>query len=61
MLAVDAMSRVHVNMGAAGNAVLENYTLGDVLVCKAQRGKLQEVAYLLEDLNADVNYQNKVP
>ncbi|GAB9466699.1 hypothetical protein Gpo141_00004066 [Globisporangium polare] len=46
-------------MGSSGNAVLENYTIGDVLICKAHRGKLQESAYLVEKLQADVNYCNQ--
>lgn len=54
------MSHVHVNMGASGSAVLENYTLGDVLICKAHRGKLQEVKCLIEEVNAEVNYRNQV-
>lgn len=51
---------VQVAMGSSGNAVLENYTIGDVLICKAHRGKLQEIAYLVEKLQADVNYCNQV-
>lgn len=51
---------VQVAMGSSGNAVLENYTIGDVLICKAHRGKLQESAYLVEKLQADVNYCNQV-
>ncbi|TMW60738.1 hypothetical protein Poli38472_000780 [Pythium oligandrum] len=46
-------------MGASGNMVYENYTLGDVLTCKAHRGKLAEVKFLLEDVHADVNYRNQ--
>ncbi|GLD91803.1 hypothetical protein PINS_up000336 [Pythium insidiosum] len=59
LVGVDMSSRVHVNAGAAGNVLLDNYTLGDVLLCKAHRGKVQEVKYLLEDLGADVNFQNQ--
>lgn len=51
---------VQVPMGSSGNAVLENYTIGDVLICKAHRGKLQEIAYLVEKLQADVTYRNQV-
>ncbi|DAZ99774.1 TPA: hypothetical protein N0F65_001283 [Lagenidium giganteum] len=53
------MSIVQVNMGASGNAILENYTLGDVFICKAHRGKLQEVISLLDEVHADVNYSNQ--
>ncbi|KAJ0398925.1 hypothetical protein P43SY_005283 [Pythium insidiosum] len=59
LVGVDMSSRVHVNMGASGNVLLDNYTLGDVLLCKAHRGKVQEVKYLVEDLGADVNFQNQ--
>lgn len=51
---------VQVAMGSSGNAVLENYTIGDVLICKAHRGKLQEIAYLVDTLQADINYCNQV-
>ena len=54
------MSVVHVNVAAPGSANLENYTLGDILICKAHRGKLQEVIYLLEEIKADINYRNQV-
>lgn len=54
------MNRVVVAMGSGGNTVLENYTLGDVLICKAHRGKLQETIYLLEDIKADINFRNQV-
>uniref|UniRef100_K3W7G5 SAM domain-containing protein n=1 Tax=Globisporangium ultimum (strain ATCC 200006 / CBS 805.95 / DAOM BR144) TaxID=431595 RepID=K3W7G5_GLOUD len=46
-------------MGSSGNTVLENYTIGDVLICKAHRGKLQEIAYLVDELHADINYTNQ--
>lgn len=55
------MSRVaQVAMVSSGNTMLENYTIGDVLICKAHRGKLQEIAYLIENLQADINYCNQV-
>jgi hypothetical protein len=68
------MSVLHVNAGGngapsgmmsnvAGSGVstnLENYTLGDILICKSHRGKLQEVVYLLEEIHADINYRNQV-
>lgn len=45
---------------AAGGTVLENYSVGDVLIWKANRGKLPELVTLLESFQADVNYRNQV-
>lgn len=43
-----------------GGATFESFAVGDVLICKANRGKLQELAYLVDALQADVNYRNQV-
>nr|CCA20758.1 conserved hypothetical protein [Albugo laibachii Nc14] len=53
------MSFVQVNVGSAGNTILEKYTLGDVLLCKSHRGKLQEIMFLLEQVHSDINYRNQ--
>ncbi|RLN13757.1 hypothetical protein BBJ28_00005172 [Nothophytophthora sp. Chile5] len=56
-----AMSRVlQMPLGSSATSVMENYTLGDVLICKANRGKLLEVMHLVDTLQADVNYRNQV-
>ncbi|RLN70809.1 hypothetical protein BBJ28_00010184 [Nothophytophthora sp. Chile5] len=47
-------------LGSSAPPVMENYTLGDVLICKANRGKLLEVMHLVDTLHADVNYRNQV-
>uniref|UniRef100_A0AAV1T6B2 SAM domain-containing protein n=1 Tax=Peronospora matthiolae TaxID=2874970 RepID=A0AAV1T6B2_9STRA len=46
-------------LGATAPSVMENYTLGDVLICKANRGKQLEVETLVKTLHADVNYRNQ--
>jgi hypothetical protein len=54
------MNRVlQLPLGAAAPPVVESYTLGDVLICKANRGKLLEVEHLVQTLHADVNYRNQ--
>ncbi|CEG43266.1 FOG: Ankyrin repeat [Plasmopara halstedii] len=54
------MNRVlQLPLGASAPPVLEGYTLGDVLICKANRGKLLEVEHLVKTLQADVNYRNQ--
>ncbi|CCI39232.1 unnamed protein product [Albugo candida] len=53
------MSFVQVNVGSGGNTILEKYTLGDVLMCKSHRGKLQEIMFLLEQVHSDINYRNQ--
>ncbi|TYZ62601.1 hypothetical protein PybrP1_002361 [[Pythium] brassicae (nom. inval.)] len=42
-----------------GGAMLEGFAVGEVLICKANRGKVQELAYLVDSLQADVNYRNQ--
>ncbi|TDH64887.1 hypothetical protein CCR75_000242 [Bremia lactucae] len=51
---IGLMNRV-VQLPLSANAppILENYTLGDVLICKANRGKLLEVEHLVKALHAD--------
>ncbi|KAL4170351.1 hypothetical protein KRP22_011253 [Phytophthora ramorum] len=54
------MNRVlQLPLGANAPPVVESYTLGDVLICKANRGKLLEVEHLVQTLHADVNYRNQ--
>lgn len=54
------MNRVlQLPLGASAPPAVENYTLGDVLICKANRGKLLEVEHLVKTLQADVNYRNQ--
>ncbi|KAE9034378.1 hypothetical protein PR003_g8321 [Phytophthora rubi] len=54
------MNRVlQLPLGASAPPVVESYTLGDVLICKANRGKLLEVEHLVQTLHADVNYRNQ--
>lgn len=45
---------------STGGTVLENYSVGDVLIWKANRGKLPELVTLIESYQADVNYRNQV-
>ncbi|KUF90376.1 hypothetical protein AM588_10004246 [Phytophthora nicotianae] len=48
------MNRVlQLPLGASAPPVVESYTLGDVLICKANRGKLLEVEHLIKALHAD--------
>lgn len=47
-------------VSSSGAAVLENYSVGDVLIWKANRGKLPEFITLVESFQADVNYRNQV-
>ncbi|EGZ27961.1 hypothetical protein PHYSODRAFT_470587 [Phytophthora sojae] len=48
------MNRVlQLPLGASAPPVVESYTLGDVLICKANRGKLLEVEHLVQTLHAD--------
>lgn len=44
----------------AGGTVLESYSVGDVLIWKANRGKLPELVTLIDSYQADVNYRNQV-
>lgn len=54
------MNRVlQLPLGASAPPVMESYTLGDVLICKANRGKQLEVEHLVKTLHADVNYRNQ--
>ena len=56
-----SMNRVlQLPLGATVPSVTESYTLGDVLICKANRGKQLEVETLVKTLHADVNYRNQV-
>uniref|UniRef100_M4B1B1 Uncharacterized protein n=1 Tax=Hyaloperonospora arabidopsidis (strain Emoy2) TaxID=559515 RepID=M4B1B1_HYAAE len=56
-----SMNRVlQLPLGATAPSVTESYTLGDVLICKANRGKQLEVETLVKTLHADVNYRNQV-
>ncbi|KAI9995720.1 hypothetical protein PInf_012788 [Phytophthora infestans] len=48
------MNRVlQLPLGSSAPPVVESYTLGDVLICKANRGKLLEVEHLIKALHAD--------
>ncbi|CAH0477462.1 unnamed protein product [Peronospora belbahrii] len=54
------MNRVlQLPLGPSAPSVVESYTLGDILICKANRGKKLEVEYLVKTLHADVNYRNQ--
>ena len=56
-----SMNRVlQLPLGAGAPPGMESYTLGDVLICKANRGKQLEVETLVKTLYADVNYRNQV-
>ena len=50
---------VQLPLGASAPSVVESYSLGDVLICKANRGKQLEVEHLVKTLHADVNYPNQ--
>jgi hypothetical protein len=45
---------------STGGTVLESYSVGDVLIWKANRGKLPELVTLIDSYQADVNYRNQV-
>ncbi|RMX64351.1 hypothetical protein DD238_002585 [Peronospora effusa] len=44
---------VQLPLGASAPSIVESYTLGDVLICKANRGKQLEVEHLVKTLHAD--------